>query len=212
MKKERRFINFENFELRAEGDEKPTLVGRVSLFDNPATIGNFTEIFRKMAFSRAIKEKQDIRALKNHDVNLLLGRTKNGTLDLAEDDKGLLMKAIPPNTQTAKDTIEEVRGGYINEMSFAFSVPEGGEKWTTLEGKTVREIFDVNLFDVSVVTYPAYGKTSANVRNQEYRSAEEVYEEHLEELQADNSREQGNQARVSVLKEKLRILNKIKEY
>ena len=211
MKAERRFINFENFELRTDGDEKPTLVGNVSLFDNPTVIGNFTEIIRKGTFSRAIKEKQDVRALKNHDRNLLLGRTKNNTLDLIENDKGLQMKAVPPNTQTARDTIEEVKNGYIDEMSFGFSVPEGGDKWTTQEGKTVREIFDVDLFDVSVVTYPAYGKTSASVRSEEFRSAEEVYKEHLEELQADNSKEQIRQAPISVLKEKLRILNKIKE-
>jgi HK97 family phage prohead protease len=211
VKKERRFINCENFELRAEGDEKPTLVGRVSLFDNPAVIGSFTEIFRSKAFSRAIKEKQDVRALKNHDVNLLLGRTKNKTLDLAEDDKGLLMIASPPNTQTARDTIEEVREGYIDEMSFSFTVPKGGEKWSTVDGKTLREIFDADLFDVSVVTYPAYGKTSASVRSEEIRSAEEVYSDYIksvEELPGDNSTagdEVSNQTRQSLIAAKLKI-------
>ncbi len=210
MKKEYRFIDFIDCEVRAEGD-KPKIIGYSALFNVETILGNYIEVIRPGAFTRALTEKQDVRALKNHDPNLILGRTKNGTLTLIEDDKGLRIEIDPADTQTGRDMVEEIRRKDIDQMSFAFSIPEGGDKWTSENDITRRELLDVNLFDISPVTYPAYEKTVVGVRSDEIRSAEEVFKEHLEELQADNSKEQERQAPISVLKEKLRILEKIKE-
>lgn len=184
MKKEVRFIDVKIAELRTnEENDKKNLIGYPSVFNEITDLGDFEEIIRPGAFARAIRERHDAKALKNHDSNLLLGRVKNDTLFLSEDDKGLYMVAVPPNTQTARDIIEEVENGYIDQMSFAFSVPDGGDIWTTREDGTVlREIVDVDLWDVSVVVYPQYTGTSVGARS-EFRTAKEVYKEFEEKRQ-----------------------------
>jgi len=106
-----------------------------------------------------------VRALVDHDPSKVLGRwPKPGTLKLAEDDKGLRMEITPPDTTYGRDIVESVRRGDITGASFGFQIREKGEKWTE-DGKVqVRELIDVDLFDVSVVTYPAYDSATVGVR------------------------------------------------
>lgn len=127
------------------------------------------------AFTRAVKEKQDVRHLINHDPNLILGRTASGTTGLSEDDKGLKFRTLLPDTGYARDLAVSVDRGDVNECSFGFMVnrsdPDNpGETWTEVPDPedntrliTVRELRDVDLMDVSVVTFPAYGKTNAGL-------------------------------------------------
>lgn len=179
MKEEVRYIDIETAELRIKEDAgAKRLVGYASIFNSPTTIWDFDEVIRPGTFSRAIQERQDAKALKNHDSNLILGRVKNNTLFLTEDNKGLYMEAIPPDTQIGRDSIVEVENGYIDQMSFGFVVPEGGDRWTTDgNGRLLREILDVDLRDVSIVIYPQYTDTSAGVRSHEFRTAKEVYQD-----------------------------------
>jgi HK97 family phage prohead protease len=118
------------------------------------------------AFDRALKEKQDVRALFNHDDNQVLGRSKSGTLRMSVDSKGLKYEIDPPDTQLGRDLVTSIRRGDIDGSSFAFIVR--GQKWneTTKDGVTtyLREITDCDLMDVSPVTYPAYEQTSVAVR------------------------------------------------
>ena len=111
------------------------------------------------AFKTAIGADSDVRALVNHDPNLLLARTKSGTLSLVEDDKGLRVKILPPNTVAGRDIVEMLRRGDIDQMSFGFSTRD--EAWATEGDWKIRTIKDVELFDVSVVTFPAFPQTFA---------------------------------------------------
>ena len=175
-------------EFRTTDDGK--IAGYAAVFDETTNIGGmFDEVVRKGAFARAIKDGQDVRALWNHDPNHVLGRTKAGTLKLEEDKKGLWMEIDPPNTQFAHDLMESMRRGDIDQMSFAFRAVE--ETWTERKDEaTLRELKDVDLYDVSPVTYPAYEGTSVGLR-----SAESVYNDHLNSLEAQELPEEDDTSR-----------------
>jgi len=148
-------------EMRLAGtDDAPKITGYAAVFDTWADIGGwFRESIRKGAFAKTVKEN-DIRALVNHNENYVLGRNKAGTLKLREDSKGLAVEITPPDTIWANDLLASMRRGDINQMSFGFNVNKQEINYERDE----RVLEDVTLFDVSVVTYPAYPTTSAEVR------------------------------------------------
>lgn len=153
--------------MRAK-DDKPGIEGYAARFDEQYDNGWFVETIKPGAFTRAIKEKQDVRALMNHDANLVLGRTKSGTLNLREDKNGLHFDCDMPDTQTGRDLRELIKRGDIDGCSFGFRVMK--QSWReekSKDGKMVqyREIEDVDLFDVGPVTFPAYPQTSVDARS-----------------------------------------------
>lgn len=169
MKREIRTYGIKDLELRSVGD-KNTLVGHAAMFNSfSRDLGGFREVITPGAFKRAITENQDVRALWNHDANHVLGRTTAGTLRLSEDDKGLAIEIDLPNTSAANDLRESIGRGDVDQMSFAFITRS--DEWTdqVLDGKRtiVRELRDVDLFDVSPVTYPAYEATDIALRGLE---------------------------------------------
>lgn len=123
------------------------------------------ETIRPGAFTRAIEEKHDVRALIDHEPSMILGRTRSNTLKLNQDQRGLFANITLPNTSYAADLREKMGRGDVDGMSFGFLAKE--ERWGMKDGMLFREILDVDLFDVSVVTYPAYQATSANLRSKE---------------------------------------------
>lgn len=160
---------------------KPPLVsGYASVFYDPADKGTEFEFFgireRVMpgAFDRAIRE-DDVRGLFNHDANHVLGRTKAGTLRLSVDKKGLRYEADVPDTQSARDLVTSIKRGDVTGSSFAFRVTD--EEWRKEDGREIRMILGVELFDVSPVTFPAYEATSADVRALKDRAAEATAKE-----------------------------------
>ena len=155
------------FELRAATEDQPqTLAGYAAVFNRDTVIaGLFRERIAPDAFSRAIKE-DDVRALFNHDPNFVLGRTTAGTLALTQDETGLRYEADTPDTQWARDLMVSVARGDVNQSSFGFQVVR--EEWKEPENRAelpTRTIIEARLFDVSVVTYPAYEETTAEARS-----------------------------------------------
>lgn len=128
-------------------------------------LGGFREQLVAGAFSDAIGNS-DVRALINHDPNLVLARNKSETLSMREDLTGLYVEIVPPDTQAARDLVELMKRGDVNQMSFAFTVGKDDQTWTRDgTGPWIRTIKRVNrLYDVSIVTYPAYPQTTAAVR------------------------------------------------
>jgi HK97 family phage prohead protease len=153
--------------IRAKAD-KPGIEGYAAKFNEEYDNGWFIETIKPGAFTRAVKEKQDVRGLMNHDANLVLGRTKSGTLSLNQDATGLYFECDLPDTQTARDLYELVKRGDIDGCSFGFQVMK--QSWREEKdagGKMIqyREIEDVDLFDVGPVTFPAYPQTSVDARS-----------------------------------------------
>lgn len=153
-------------ELRTEvdGDDAGKLVGYAAVFNDPTVLfDDFTEVVRKGAFSKTLKES-DVRALWNHDDNFVLGRTKSGTLKLSEDDHGLRVEITPPEAQWAKDLAASIKRGDVDQMSFGFQVMKDSLNREE-NGGTLRELLEVRLFDVSPVTFPAYQTTEISARD-----------------------------------------------
>jgi HK97 family phage prohead protease len=168
----KREIRFLAAELRAATDGDFVLEGYAALFNNESKdLGGFRETIAPGAFTRSLRENADVKALFNHDSNLILGRSKSSTLALKEDERGLYFRAqLNKESQQHRDIYASVQRRDIDECSFAFSVPVGGQRWEEKKDSdgsvyAARTLTDVDLFDVSAVTYPAYGGTSVAARS-----------------------------------------------
>jgi len=156
-------------ELRAakDGASSPgTMVGYAAVFDKfSEDLGYFREKIAPGAFSDALA-RSDVRALKNHDPNNLLGRLKAGTLRLHEDEVGLRVEIDLPDTQLGRDTAEEMRRGDMDGQSFSFTTDV--DQWDYSGDVPIRTLVKVrDLYDVGPVTFPAYTQTSAAMRSLE---------------------------------------------
>jgi len=151
-------VRTNHIELRAEGDGR-TFTGYASVFNEPSLPLPFTEIVKPGAFKRAIQSRNRIMLLWNHDTSNPLASTRNGSLQLAEDARGLKVTATLPDTTLGRDIAELVRTGVIDAMSFGFSVKK--DSWSQ-DGNT-RYLEDVSLYEVSLVSTPAYEQTSGTV-------------------------------------------------
>ena len=142
------------------------LVGHAAVFDSPSEdLGGFTEIIRRGAFARSLaSDKTDPLALVQHLPHLVLGRRSAGTLRLSEDEKGLAFEVDLPDTTAARDLATSVKRGDISGASFAFTVPDGGDKWTVAGEHVLRELVDVDLHEITVTAVPAYPDTSVAKR------------------------------------------------
>lgn len=132
------------------------------------------------AFDRALNERHDVLALFNHDESAILGRSESGTLRLKTDKRGLHYEVDVPDTQLGRDVTELVRRGDLGGSSFAFIPTE--ITFIDEDARTVVEIRDLRLFDVSVVGRPAYRSTSVDLE----RKAAEInaYVRHLEQFRS----------------------------
>ena len=155
-------------EIRAEnpaGSETLTLTGRPIVYDSPTVIndpaGAYTEIIRSGALDGA--DISDTRLMYNHDTNKVpLARTPK-TMKLIKSAAGLDMAAELPDTEEARAVYTAVQRGDLTGMSFAFTIPPGGDKWDYR--KNTREIVKIGkILEVSVVPFPAYPKASVEAR------------------------------------------------
>lgn len=160
QKDEKRFVAFTNLEARQEG-EGNKLIGYASVFDSPSEPMPFVEFVRRGAFAKTLNDGADVRLLIDHE-GVPLARTKSGTLMLEEDDRGLRVEAtLDPANPDAARVISAMKRGDISQMSFAFRTIK--DSWNN--DRSVRELKEVQLYDVSVVTFPAYEETVAEIRS-----------------------------------------------
>ena len=154
-----RNIAYSNIEMRAMPDGN-TLVGYAAVFDSPSEPLPWTEYVRRGAFRKTINDGADVRLLIDHE-GVPLARTKSGTLTLEEDEIGLRVEAqLDEANPDAARVISALKRGDLSQMSFAFRTVK--DAWS--ENRTIRDLKEVQLFDVSVVTYPAYEETVAELR------------------------------------------------
>lgn len=155
-----------NLQTRSDDETEKVIEGYFVVFNSETELfpGAFEEIAPE-AFNNTLSN--DIRALINHDTNLVLGRTKAGTLELEVDEKGLFGRIkINENDTDAMNLYERVKRGDVDQCSFGFNIlkedvehrDDGTIKWT---------IREVDLHEVSVVTFPAYQETSVQARMRE---------------------------------------------
>lgn len=157
-------------ELRAAADGKSAkIIGYGAVFNSLSEdLGGFREKIRPGFFSKAIRDKHDVRGLFNHDSNMILGRTKSGTMTLTEDDHGLRYEIDVPDTTVGRDLKVSLERKDVDGSSFSFTTQVDDVR--NEGGVIIRELIEIKqLYDVGPVAFPAYSASSA-----EARSADEI--------------------------------------
>ena len=194
--------------IRAEGEEKPSRIeGEAVRFNEWTTIGGgywgFDEKVDPGAFDKVLEGEHDVRALINHDPNLLCARSKNGTLKLTKTSTGLSFGFDVPDRQFARDYADAISTGDMDGCSFGFTIVR--QEWTFANDENglerdQRVILEVGeLYDVGPVTYPAYANTSVSARSKK------AYEEAKENQTSGNRAKAMAEARgrtISIIKSK----------
>lgn len=161
MKKETRLLDVELRTPETE-DDKMVVEGYAITFNSPATHG-YTEIISDKALDET--DMSDVPLKYNHeDSHLIMARTRNKSLELTKDEKGLFIRAELIDTQSNKDIYKSIKAGLIDKMSFAFTV-RGDEYDYDSDTRTITDID--KLYDVSVVDIPFYDSTSVYARSDE---------------------------------------------
>ena len=139
---ERRTFTVQDVEARQAEDGTMRLRGYAAVFNDASVPLPFKETIAPGAFRKTLSETPDVRLLINHE-GLPLARTKNGTLTLSEDDRGLFMDAEIADTNEGRDLYKLVERGDVDQMSFAFRVIR--QKWN--EDRSMRTLTEVSLAD-----------------------------------------------------------------
>lgn len=166
VKNEQRFI-----EMRAVDNEEGKMIieGYAIIYDQPAThvygSRKFTEVIKRGALDYT--DMEDVPLRYNHnDTWCIMAGTRNKSLQLIKDERGLKIVAELIDTQSNRDIYKSIQEGLIDKMSFAFSVSDKGDHWTYGDEETVREVTAIRkLYDVSVVDTPFYDTTSVYARS-----------------------------------------------
>ena len=184
IREKQKHIRSLGVDLQTRSDEqsdKKVIEGYFSVFNSETELfpGAFEEI-APGAFDNTLSN--DIRALVNHDTGFVLGRNKSNTLELKVDSRGLWGSIkINENDSDAVNLYERVKRGDVDQCSFGFNIlkedtdyrDDGSIKWT------IREI---DLHEVSIVTFPAYPETSVQARMQQ---AEKLQQRSIEKRKHD---------------------------
>lgn len=189
MKKNREYRSFD-FELREKENEK-TVEGVAIVYDTPTLMyesDSGVKFYEKIS-SHALEgtDMSDVIFNINHEGRPV-ARLRNKTLQLFNEKEGLKIKAVLSGTELGRNLYEEIEGGYIDKMSFAFTIRESSYDIDT-HTRTITKI--KKLYDVSAVNVPAYDETSLNARS----FFEEEYSKEIRALE-----------QAQVLKEKRELL------
>jgi uncharacterized protein len=192
-------VHSTEIEVRAEGDGM-TFSGYASVFNSPSeNLGGFIEYVAPGAFKRSLQSRNEVKLLWNHDSGEPLASLRGGTMQLVEDERGLKVTATLPQTSRGKDVAELLRTKVIDSMSFGFNVIK--DSWSR-DGQT-RTLESVRLFEVSVVSFPAYSATTAQVRSAPTINPDEL----AEALLKLESGEELDEANATLITE---VVNKLK--
>lgn len=154
----------QEFELRQMPNGKTRFTGYAAVFNSDSEPLPFIERIMPGAFDKTLRSRNNVKMYLNHDSTLVLASTRAKTLKLSTDQKGLYTETELPDTSYARDLAVMMERGDVDSMSFGFSVPRNGDRWS--EDGATRELREVRLHEVSVVTgFPAYRATSATIRS-----------------------------------------------
>lgn len=191
-----------DLQFRAENtdDGKMEIKGYAAVFNSPETY-SYTEVIDEKAFNEA--DMSDVVLRYNHNDNfMVLARTRNKSLDLKVDEKGLFMDAtLQDNITEHKNIFNAIASGLIDKQSFAFTVEEDNYDYDT-DTRTITKIGKV--FDVSVVDQPFYNATDVSVardiNNSEFlERRKEIREQHEEEIKQQEKAEELRKAKDELL-------------
>jgi HK97 family phage prohead protease len=159
---------FPSVELRAyktEEESRMLVEGYAIVFNSESRdLGGFTEVVKENALDKALERNTDVLALYGHDYQNVLGRQSANTLQLEKDERGIKFTLDLPNTQLGRDVYTLVERGDLKGNSFGFTVEK--DSWDKKGDKVIRTIEQVrDLFEISIVSLPAYEATELVKRN-----------------------------------------------
>ena len=165
---EQRILSMKDVKTREEGGKR-YLEGYFAVFGETYQVfDGWTETIERGAFARYLASGEDVKVLWNHDTNIVLGSTGNGTASLREDEKGLYGSVeINENDQDAVNAYARIARGDVNGCSFGFDVARQ-EEWWDDDGVYHTKLTEIDpLYEVSACTFPAYKATSISARNKD---------------------------------------------
>jgi hypothetical protein len=189
VSKETRILDSVDFEVRADEETGTrTLVGYGAVFGKLSQdLGGFREVIEPAAFNRTVQNNKDILVTMNHNVDQLLGRSGAGTARISVDEVGVRYEVDLPDTATGRTVEVLASRGDLFGSSFTFSVPDKGATVEKDEdGRKLRRLHEVRLYELGPVVSPAYLDTTVALRSiesyvdteeEEDRSQEEEEEE-----------------------------------
>jgi uncharacterized protein len=186
MKREQRIVN-RSVEVRQQEDGPDLICGYAAVYYDGTPDSEYrlwdgaVERIAPGAFNEALTG--DVRGLFNHDPSLALGRTAAGTMRLTADDVGLRYEIAMPDTSTARDVLELVRRGDVTGSSFSFDIRQEDDHWAHEDGRRVRTLKRVQVYDVGPVTFPAYAGTTAYARSEDVAALRQEMDRMDKELQ-----------------------------
>jgi len=144
--------------VKSNQKNQNVIEGYALVFNKPSrNLGDFYEVIDPNALKET--DFSDVRALVNHNQNLVVSRSTSGTLQLSVDDVGLKFRALVANTTYGRDLLENIRNGNIDECSFGFVLSKDGDAYSYDESRQMRrrQLNNIaSIVDISFVTYPAY--------------------------------------------------------
>lgn len=160
-------LRVQNAELDANSDGTLKVSGYVNKTNQHSEILGATKRFKekiaKGAFSKAIRAAKQINFLAEHDAKKILASTRNGSLELIEDEQGLFMSATISPTSWGRDSYQLIKDGILQNMSFGFRTIS--DSWRSIDTNLYeRTIEELELFEVSVVEKPAYTSSTIAAR------------------------------------------------
>ena len=164
---EKRFTGFIEHRITEDEDGRKHITGYVTVYNQLSDpIFNFRERIIPGAFTESLSDKSyPKKSYFNHDPSWVLGNTENDTVSFTENDLGIYVDAIPPDTSMARDAIEMISGRYVNHASFAFRVNRNGDRYLGEPENLIREIMKGKFYEGGPVSDAAYPQTTANLRN-----------------------------------------------
>lgn len=187
MEKRKWVVMKTNLEIRAlntvEKTEENIVEGYALKFNTESrNLGGFIETITPDALEGV--DLSDVRCFLDHDSSKLLGRTSSGTLKLNVDETGLYFRCILPNTSVGRDAMELVTRGDLNQCSFGFTVEQ--DKWAKGNDIMMRSINKIgSLFEISLVSIPAYDDTDVRVAQRSMENATNELEKRKLQLELD---------------------------
>jgi len=157
-KPETRSYKSTRLEVRKSADGSMQLAGTAIVFDSPSQdLGGFTEICKYDAVQKSLQRNADLFMLWQHDSSQPLARVKTGALELSLNRAGLNFVATLPNSPLGQNAYQAVKDGTVDSVSFGFNIEPDGDKWiNTPDGRLIRELWDINVSELSPVTWAAY--------------------------------------------------------
>ena len=187
MEKRKWVVMKTNLEIRAlntvEKTEENIVEGYALKFNTESrNLGGFIETITPEALEGV--DLSDVRCFLDHDSSKLLGRTSSGTLKLNVDETGLYFRCVLPNTSVGRDAMELVTRGDLNQCSFGFTVEQ--DKWAKGNDIMMRSINKIgSLFEISLVSIPAYDDTDVRVAQRSMENATNELEKRKLQLELD---------------------------